>query len=77
MVLDTIRESYSFSCDRCGATWSDIFDVRSAIDYDGNEWRVFLSNGVASPCPERGMSCPTCGGFRVRLLPRRALVSAS
>ncbi|HEY7280523.1 MAG TPA: hypothetical protein VID47_02915 [Actinomycetota bacterium] len=69
MLVQHDHEPYSFMCLRCSRTWTDTYDVRVAHDRAGNEWRMYFLGGVARTSPEADLSCPSCGGLRVKVLP--------
>lgn len=69
--LEIARESYSFTCKRCGDTWSGEFEVRRHQDSEGDVEEFWTHRGVPCPSPYKGGCCPGCGGYRIALLPTK------
>jgi hypothetical protein len=77
VLIESSQERYSFLCLRCSRTWQWTYEVRIASDQAGNEWRMYFRGGRASSAPGVGVSCPACGGLRVKFVPPSPLLLAS
>jgi hypothetical protein len=61
---------YQLSCRRCGATWDAAYELVAFCDADGDR-KLYFRHGMPATAPW-SISCPTCGGLRVAVLPFRA-----
>jgi hypothetical protein len=57
-------------CRRCERAWTATYEVIAYHDLDGDRELYKLHGAPAAP-PWSGVSCPYCGGQRVKVLPRR------
>lgn len=62
---------YRMLCRRCGGTWDAAYNVMTVHDVEGDH-ELFYLHGRPAMAPWSGVSCPTCGGQRVAVLPFRA-----
>jgi DNA-directed RNA polymerase subunit RPC12/RpoP len=74
VLIESRQETYLFLCLRCSRTWRWTYEVRVASDHAGNEWRMYFRGGRAFSAPA-GVSCPACGGLRVKVLPPPSVVA--
>jgi hypothetical protein len=67
---ERVARDYRLTCRRCGREWTAAYQVIAYHDLDGDHEAFFLHGASAAP-PWSGISCPLCGGLRVRILPQR------
>ncbi|GAA1265847.1 hypothetical protein GCM10009665_63740 [Kitasatospora nipponensis] len=68
MVVDIVREAYSFACLSCGYGWEQAYDIEHHQARDGHTVIQYFANGVRVPSPLLKPSCPGCGGHTVRIM---------
>lgn len=67
MAIETSVESYLFTCARCGARWTEDYEVSEAVDDAGDVRSFYRFHGVACEAPVRGnVECPNCHDTRSR-----------
>ena len=67
MAIETSVESYLFTCARCGARWTEDYQVSEAVDDAGNVRSFYRYRGVSCEAPVRGnVECPNCHDTRSR-----------
>ena len=67
MAIETSVESYLFTCARCGAQWTEDYEVSQAVDDAGNVRSFYRYHGVSCEAPVRGnVECPNCHDTRSR-----------
>jgi hypothetical protein len=54
-------QSYDFDCQHCGTTWKTDYEIREASDPEGEEYELFLLDGMPVTPPRAGIGCPACG----------------
>jgi Zn finger protein HypA/HybF involved in hydrogenase expression len=66
--VDISMETYEFTCMRCKHNWERAYEVRHS---PASGWTAYyFYDGVPCPAPwQQGQVCPSCGGYRVRLIP--------
>jgi len=69
MTVDSWGEEYAFVCLRCGHEWRAKYEVRRYRGSGDHEWIVYCRGGQPVRPPHLDLSCPRCGGLRVKLLP--------
>ena len=79
MAIETSVEYYRFTCARCGARWTEDYQVSEAVDDAGNVRSFYRYHGVSCEAPVRGnVECPNCHDTRSRQLSKiSALKTAS
>lgn len=66
MIVETAVESYRFTCARCGARWTDNYQV-SQVDDDGVVESLYRYHGAPCEAPVAGnVACPNCRSTHVR-----------
>ncbi len=70
------RETFGFSCQRCGHAWERVYEIRRCTDCEGDEILTCICEGkpALAPWSELETACPRCGGLRVKLVPQRGNV---
>ena len=71
----TTHEAYAFACMRCGYGWEQAYEIEHHVDGSGNEFVVYMADGVRVPSPLSTPTCTNCGGHVVRIM-RAGRVSA-
>ena len=67
MAIETSVEYYLFTCARCGARWTEDYQVSEAVDDAGNVRSFYRYRGVSCEAPVRGnVECPNCHDTRSR-----------
>jgi hypothetical protein len=67
VAIETSVESYLFTCARCGARWTEDYQVSEAVDDAGNVRSFYRYHGVSCEAPVRGnVECPKCHDTRSR-----------
>lgn len=67
MAIEISVESYLFTCARCGARWTDDYEVSQAVDDAGNVRSFYRDHGVSCEAPVGGnVECPNCHDTRSR-----------
>ena len=67
MAIETSVETYLFTCARCGARWTEDYQVSQAVDDAGNVRSFYRYHGVSCEAPVRGnVECPNCHDTRSR-----------
>jgi len=66
--VDVSEVRYEFWCRRCSTEWAETVEVHRARDVVGEEFVTYAVRGLPCAAPE-GRACPSCGGYRVRVLP--------
>ena len=67
MAIETSVEYYVFTCARCGARWTEDYQVSQAVDDAGNVRSFYRYHGVSCEAPVRGnVECPNCHDTRSR-----------
>jgi hypothetical protein len=67
VAIETSVESYLFTCARCGARWTEDYQVSQAVDDAGNVRSFYRYHGVSCEAPVRGnVECPNCHDTRSR-----------
>jgi hypothetical protein len=67
VAIETSVESYLFTCARCGAQWTEDYEVSQAVDDAGNVRSFYRYHGVSCEAPVRGnVECPNCHDTRSR-----------
>ena len=69
-TTERIARDYRLTRRRCQQQWTATYEVIAYHDLDGDQERYWL-HGAPAPPPWSGISCPFCGGQRVKLLPQR------
>jgi hypothetical protein len=65
VAIEISVESYSFTCARCTARWTESYQVSQAIDDAGTIRSFYRHHGVACEAPLRGnVECPSCHDTR-------------
>lgn len=74
--VDISTETYYFACMRCRQIWSRAYEVRRS---PGSGWTAYyFYDGIPCPAPwQQGQVCPSCGGYRVRVIPHDHIVLSS
>jgi hypothetical protein len=54
-------QRYHFDCERCGSAWTRDYEIREARDPEGEEYELFLLDGMPVTPPRAGVDCPNCG----------------
>jgi hypothetical protein len=67
--VESVCETASFSCRRCGHGWTVQYEVRTHVFRGGDVIEIYRLGGVPAPRPT-SPQCPHCGGYRVRLVQR-------
>lgn len=71
MIIETVIESYLFTCARCATQWTASYEVRQATDAAGAIQSSYRNRGLPCAAPASGNdTCPACGSTRVRVDPR-------
>jgi len=65
------NERFTFHCLRCDHVWSILYEVRRYTGSGGQEWLVYCRDGRPVRVPHLDGSCVSCGGLRVKVLPKR------
>ena len=67
MAIETSVEYYLFTCARCGAQWTEDYQVSQAVDDAGDVRSFYRYHGVSCEAPVRGnVECPNCHDTRSR-----------
>ena len=67
MAIEISVETYLFTCARCGARWTEDYQVSEAVDDAGNVRSFYRYHGVSCEAPVRGnVECPNCHDTRSR-----------
>lgn len=67
MAIESSVEYYLFTCARCGARWTEDYQVSEAVDDAGNVRSFYRYHGVSCEAPVRGnVECPNCHDTRSR-----------
>jgi hypothetical protein len=67
VAIETSVEYYLFTCARCGARWTEDYEVSEAVDDAGNVRSFYRYHGVSCEAPVRGnVECPNCHDTRSR-----------
>ena len=67
MAIETSVEYYLFTCARCGARWTEDYQVSEAVDDAGNVRSFYRYHGASCEAPVRGnVECPNCHDTRSR-----------
>jgi hypothetical protein len=67
VAIETSVEYYLFTCARCGARWTEDYQVSEAVDDAGNVRSFYRYHGVSCEAPVRGnVECPNCHDTRSR-----------
>ena len=67
MAIEISVETYLFTCARCGARWTEDYQVSEAVDDAGNVRSFYRYHGVSCEAPVGGnVECPTCHDTRSR-----------
>jgi hypothetical protein len=65
VAIETSVETYLFTCARCGARWTEDYQVSQAVDDAGNVRSFYRYRGVSCEAPVRGnVECPNCHDTR-------------
>ncbi|MEU9190287.1 hypothetical protein AB0D14_38350 [Streptomyces sp. NPDC048484] len=67
-ATDTVHESYSFACMRCGHGWEQSYEIEHHFDAEGAEFVTYLADGLVVPSPLSRPSCVNCDGHIVRIM---------
>ncbi|MFF3483963.1 hypothetical protein ACFYXC_11815 [Streptomyces sp. NPDC002701] len=67
-AADTVQESYSFACMRCGHGWEQSYEIEHHFDAQGAEFVTYVANGLVVPSPLSRPSCLNCDGHVVRIM---------
>ncbi|WP_328494584.1 hypothetical protein OHS59_18920 [Streptomyces sp. NBC_00414] len=67
-ATDTVHESYSFACMRCGHGWEQSYEIEHHIDAEGAEFVTYVADGLVVPSPLSRPSCVNCDGHVVRIM---------
>jgi hypothetical protein len=67
--ITTSHETYHFFCRRCSHAWEQAYDIRRWTDNQGQERVACTIAGAPVTAPWGEVSCPSCGGFQVSLVP--------
>jgi hypothetical protein len=67
VAIETSVEYYRFTCARCGARWTEDYQVSEAVDDAGNVRSFYRYHGVSCEAPVSGnVDCPNCHDTRSR-----------
>ena len=67
MIVETSVESYLFTCVRCGARWTEDYQVSQVVDEDGDLRSFYRHHGTPCEAPASGnIECPRCHATRAR-----------
>ena len=67
MTIETSVESYLFTCVRCGARWTEDYQVSQVIDDAGAFRSFYRHHGTPCEAPVSGnIECPRCHATRAR-----------
>ncbi|WAU85511.1 hypothetical protein O1Q96_40925 [Streptomyces sp. Qhu-G9] len=67
-ATDTVHESYSFACMRCGHGWEQSYEIEHHFDAEGAEFVTYVADGVVVPSPLSRPTCLNCDGHVVRIM---------
>jgi len=67
-ATDTVHESYSFACMRCGHGWEQSYEIEHHFDAEGAEFVTYVADGLVVPSPLSRPSCVNCDGHIVRIM---------
>ncbi|MFJ8937054.1 hypothetical protein ACIRL0_15290 [Streptomyces sp. NPDC102365] len=67
-ATDTVHESYSFACMRCGHGWEQSYEIEHHFDHEGAEFVTYVADGLVVPSPLSRPSCVNCDGHVVRIM---------
>jgi ribosomal protein S27AE len=65
---ELLTRQYRMACIRCDYTWQATYQVGILHD-DAGDHQLFYRDGTSAVAPAAAR-CPSCGGLRVRILPR-------
>ncbi|MFE1781797.1 hypothetical protein ACFW9F_04185 [Streptomyces sp. NPDC059506] len=65
---ESVHESYSFACMRCGYGWEQEYDIKHHPGAGGRTVYVYYTDGVPVPSPLTRPMCVNCGSQKVRIL---------
>ncbi|MFD7708410.1 hypothetical protein ACFV6E_24240 [Streptomyces sp. NPDC059785] len=67
-MSETVHESYSFACMRCGHGWEQSYEIEHHLDHEGTAYVTYLANGHAVPSPLSSPTCQNCDNHVVRIM---------
>ncbi|MFD6290953.1 hypothetical protein [Streptomyces sp. NPDC060205] len=67
-ATDTVHESYSFACMRCGHGWEQSYEIEHHFDAEGAQFVTYVADGLIVPSPLSRPSCVNCDGHIVRIM---------
>ncbi|MFD0308031.1 hypothetical protein [Streptomyces sp. NPDC127119] len=67
-ATDTVHESYSFACMRCGHGWEQSYEIEHHFDTEGAQFVTYVADGMVVPSPLSRPSCVNCDGHIVRIM---------
>ncbi|WP_404192687.1 hypothetical protein [Streptomyces tauricus] len=67
-ATDTVHESYSFACMRCGHGWEQSYEIEHHFDAEGAEFVTYVADGLVVPSPLSRPSCVNCDGHILRIM---------
>ncbi|PSM44297.1 hypothetical protein C6Y14_06865 [Streptomyces dioscori] len=67
-ATDTVHESYSFACMRCGHGWEQSYEIEHHFDAEGAQFVTYVADGLVVPSPLSRPSCVNCDGHIVRIM---------
>ncbi|MFJ3232480.1 hypothetical protein [Streptomyces sp. NPDC086787] len=68
IARQTVHESYSFACMRCGHGWEQSYEIEHHTGADGHEFVTYLADGRVVPSPLSRPACQNCDGHVVRIM---------
>ncbi|MEV7143646.1 hypothetical protein [Streptomyces tauricus] len=67
-ATDTVHESYSFACMRCGHGWEQSYEIEHHVDAEGAEFVTYVADGLVVPSPLSRPKCVNCDGHILRIM---------
>ncbi|MET9558720.1 hypothetical protein [Streptomyces tauricus] len=67
-ATDTVHESYSFACMRCGHGWEQSYEIEHHVDAEGAEFVTYVADGLVVPSPLSRPNCVNCDGHILRIM---------
>ncbi|MDQ1036784.1 hypothetical protein QFZ75_003200 [Streptomyces sp. V3I8] len=67
-AADTVHESYSFACMRCGHGWEQSYEIEHHFDAEGTQFVTYVADGLVVPSPLSRPSCVNCDGNLLRIM---------
>ncbi|MET9416543.1 hypothetical protein ABZY03_20615 [Streptomyces klenkii] len=68
LETETVHESYSFACMRCGHGWEQSYEIKHHTDAEGRPFVIYYADGERVPSPLTRPTCVNCGEHVVRIM---------